>query len=80
MSAAKVAVMLDEALLRKVDDLVEARIFESRSHAIRAAVEEKVRRVDRRRLSRECAKLNPKLERKLAEEGLDQEAKAWPEY
>ena len=36
------------------------------------AVREKLARVDRSRLARECAKLDPKFERALAEEGLSQ--------
>ncbi|MBI4662515.1 MAG: ribbon-helix-helix protein, CopG family [Verrucomicrobia bacterium] len=79
-SIAKVAVSLDQALLRKVDELVRARGFESRSEVIRTAIEEKIRKMDRRRLARECAKLVPKFERALAEEGLAEEAAAWPEY
>ncbi len=80
MSVAKVAVAMDEALLRKLDGLVRARVFESRSQAIRTAVVEKVRKIDRQRLARECAKLDPKFERALAEERMDQEAAAWPAY
>ncbi|MBI2927185.1 MAG: ribbon-helix-helix protein, CopG family [Verrucomicrobia bacterium] len=80
MSVAKVAVAMDEALLRKLDGLVRARVFESRSQAIRTAVVEKVRKIDRRRLARECAKLDPTFERMLAEERMDQEATAWPAY
>ena len=77
---ARVAVSLDQALLRKVDELVKARVFESRSQAIRKAIEEKIRKIDRRRLARECAKLVPKCERTFAEEGMAEEAVAWPEY
>ena len=46
-------------------------LFASRSAAIEQALAEKLTKVDRRRLARECAKLDPKAERKLAEEGLD---------
>jgi hypothetical protein len=31
-------------------------------------------------LARECAKLDPKYEAALAEEGMSSEAEQWPEY
>ncbi|MBM3835251.1 MAG: CopG family transcriptional regulator [Verrucomicrobia bacterium] len=65
--SAKVAVSIDQSLLRKVDALVKARVFESGRQMIRTALEEKIRRTDRRRLARECAKLAPRFERALAE-------------
>jgi metal-responsive CopG/Arc/MetJ family transcriptional regulator len=49
MSIAKVSVSIDQALLRTVDELVEAHVFESRSQVIREAIEQKIRKIDRRR-------------------------------
>ena len=80
MSTQKVAITLEEKTLTKLDRLVKARMFPNRSKAIQEAVEEKLSRIDRRRLARECAKLNPKEERRLAEEGLSLELAQWPEY
>jgi Arc/MetJ-type ribon-helix-helix transcriptional regulator len=46
-------------LLRQVDSLVAREVFRSRSEAIQKAVAEKLARMDRARLARECAKLLP---------------------
>jgi len=80
MSAAKVAITLDRATLRKLDQLVAGRRFPSRSRAIQVAVDEKLSRLERGRLARECAKLDPAEEQALAEEGLGTELASWPEY
>ncbi|MBI4443070.1 MAG: ribbon-helix-helix protein, CopG family [Acidobacteria bacterium] len=80
MSTLKVAITLDEKTLTKLDRLVKAHVFPNRSKAIQQAVEEKLDRMDRRRLARECSKLDPHFEKKLAEEGLSQELAQWPEY
>ena len=55
-------------------------MFPSRSQAIEEAVEEKLSRIERTRLARECAKLDPAFERALAEEGMTEEIAQWPEY
>ncbi len=39
-----------------------------------------VGRISKARLARECAKLDPKEERGLAEEGLAGSRDTWPEY
>ena len=70
MSAAKITISLDEGLLNRVDQLVQAHIFPSRSQAIQVAVQEKIARMDKARLAQECAKLDPAEEQALAEEGL----------
>lgn len=80
MPRSKVAVSLDERALERVDRLVREGVFPSRSRAIEAAVEEKLQRLERARLARECAKLDPAEERALAEEGMSEELAAWPAY
>jgi metal-responsive CopG/Arc/MetJ family transcriptional regulator len=70
MSTAKGAMTLDEDLLKRLDRLVKNRTFENRSRAIQEAVSEKLARLDRGRLARECAKLDRKSEQTMAEEGL----------
>jgi metal-responsive CopG/Arc/MetJ family transcriptional regulator len=80
MSVAKIAITIDEGLLFKVDRLVRGKHFANRSKAIQQAVEEKIQRYDRSRLARECAKLDPKIEQAMAEEGISLEAKQWPPY
>lgn len=80
MGSVKVAVTIDRETLERVDGLVSRKVFSNRSRAIQAAVAEKLARMDRGRLARECAKLDPKFEKALAEEGLGQELETWPEY
>jgi Arc/MetJ-type ribon-helix-helix transcriptional regulator len=66
----KLAVTLDADLVENLDHLVAARQFANRSQAIESAVAEKLGRLARTRLARECAKLDPQEEKALAEEGL----------
>lgn len=80
MSKAKIAITLDETILDKVDRLVRKHIFHNRSQAIQEAVEEKIGRLEKSRLAQECAKLDPRFEKALAEEGLSEDLSEWPEY
>ena len=80
MARAKVAISLDENTLNQLDRLVRSRVFPNRSQAIQEAVEEKLSRLDRSRLARECAKVDRAFEKALAEEGLSAELAEWPEY
>ena len=80
MSSVKVAITLDRETLLRVDRLVSQQVFPNRSRAIQSAVSEKLTRMERGRLAAECAKLYPKFEQSLAEEGLGQELESWPEY
>ena len=80
MGTSKIAISLDKELLGRLDGLVRRRVFPSRSRAIQVAVEEKIARLERTRLARECAKLDPNLEAAFAEEGLSQGPGEWPEY
>jgi Arc/MetJ-type ribon-helix-helix transcriptional regulator len=80
MSTTKIAITIQEHLLNQLDRLVKAGVFPNRSKALQEAVEEKLARLDRGRLVRECAKLDKKIERSIAEEGLSGETGEWPEY
>ena len=80
MATSKIAITLDEELLVRLDRLVIERRFPSRSRVIQEAVEEKLNRLDRSRLARECTKLDPVFEQELAEEGLAEDFSEWPEY
>ncbi len=80
MPKAKIAITLDKKTLARLDRLVNERIFPSRSTAIQEAVEEKLERLERSRLARECAKLDPEFEKAMAEEGMSEELSEWPEY
>lgn len=80
MGKAKLAITLDEATLGRVDKLVRQSMFASRSQAIQEAVEEKLSRLERSRLARESAKLDPAFEKAVAEEGLREDISEWPAY
>lgn len=80
MSVAKVAITMDRGLLTTIDRLVRQHVFPNRSRAIQDAVSEKIGKLETNRLARECAKLNPREEIALAEEGLSREVESWPEY
>jgi Arc/MetJ-type ribon-helix-helix transcriptional regulator len=80
MSTTKVAITIDRRLLGRLDALVKRKTFANRSKAIQQAVEEKLAQLDRSRLARECAKLDPSAEQALADEGLGRDLAEWPEY
>jgi len=80
MPRAKVAVSLDESTVERLDRLVKQAAFPSRSQAIQEAVDEKLSRLERNRLARECAKLDPEFEKTMAEEGLSEDVTEWPAY
>jgi Arc/MetJ-type ribon-helix-helix transcriptional regulator len=76
MGAAKVAITIEERLLRTVDRWVQQGRYPNRSQAIQAALREKAERWKRTRLAEELAKLDAKAERELADERLSGET--WP--
>jgi metal-responsive CopG/Arc/MetJ family transcriptional regulator len=80
MAKTKVALTIDSGLLDRVDALVVRQRFRNRSQAIEAALAEKLARLARTRLAEECAKLDPREERHLADEGLAASSDTWPEY
>jgi metal-responsive CopG/Arc/MetJ family transcriptional regulator len=80
MATSKIAITLDEEILKRLDQLVDEKQFPSRSRAIQEAVKEKLSRMDRTRLLRESAKLDPEFEQQMADEGLREDIEEWPEY
>jgi metal-responsive CopG/Arc/MetJ family transcriptional regulator len=80
MATTKIAITLDDKTLDRLDHLVKDRVFPNRSRAIQEAVQEKLERLERGRLARECAKLDPDFEKGLAEQGMSEELTQWPEY
>ena len=80
MATSKIAITIDQNLLHRLDFLVKSQRFTNRSRAIQEAVAEKLARIERSRLAQECAKLDPKFEQKMAEEGFAAEMDEWPEY
>ena len=80
MAKTKVVVTLDSQTLRRMDRLVWPGRYPNRSQVIEAAVAAQLERLEPRRLSDKCAKLDPAAERAMAEEGLGLDAAAWPAY
>ena len=80
MPVAKIAVSIDQKVVHRLDGLVRKGLFPSRSKAIQEALECQLSRLDRSRLAVECAKLDRKQERAVAEEGMGIEVEQWPEY
>jgi metal-responsive CopG/Arc/MetJ family transcriptional regulator len=79
MTVHKIAITIDEQLLKQIDRLVSERRFPNRSRAIQDAVREKIERVESNRLARELSKLDRVFEQQLADEGLG-DIQEWPEY
>ncbi len=80
MSKTKIAITLDEQFIEEIDRFISKHIFQNRSQAIQEAVEEKLKRLKRTRLAKECTKLDRTFEKAMAEEGLTEDLSQWPEY
>ena len=80
MGSVKVAISIDSGTLARVDGLVARKVYPNRSRAIQSAVAEMLARMERGRLAAECAKLDPKFEKSLAEEGVGQALDTRPAY
>jgi Arc/MetJ-type ribon-helix-helix transcriptional regulator len=80
MATSKIAVTIDSKLLVRLDQLVRQRKFPNRSKAVQEALRDKLAQMARNRLARECAKLDPRQEQQLADEGLAADFEQWPEY
>ena len=80
MGKAKIAITIDEKIVLRIDNLVKQDAFVNRSQAIEEALRDKLDRIDRSRLARESAKLDPKKEIALAEEGIREDSAEWPKY
>ena len=80
MGSAKVAITIDDETLQRLDRLVKEHVFPNRSKAIQEAVQDKIKRLEKSRLARECAKLDPLYEQALADEGISEDVNEWPEY
>lgn len=80
MPSSKIAVSIPRELLDRLDRLVAENRLSSRSGAVQEALRDKLDRLDRTRLARECAKLDRASEQKLADEGLAEDLARWPAY
>ena len=74
----KIAVTLDRRAVADLDRWVKEGKYPNRSRALQSAVNILSEREKRTRLVRELAKIDPKEEKQLAEQGLGD--RAWPEY
>lgn len=79
MGRAKIAITVDENALAEIDRLVQQGVFPNRSKAFEEALHDRIAKLHRSRLARECAKLDRREEQALAEEGYVAESE-WPEY
>ena len=79
MPSVRIAVTLDRDIVARLDRLVEEKRFPNRSRAVQEAVSDMLDRLRRDRLAGECSKLDPAFEKALAEEGMAQNWKDWPE-
>ena len=80
MAATRIAISVDQELLAELDRLVTEKVFFSRSQAIQVAIAEKLARLAKSRLRRECKKLDRRDEQAHAEMGITAEASQWPQY
>ena len=80
MATSKIAITIDDKLLKQLDFMVKSKVYPNRSRAIQEAVADKLHRLERTRLAQECAKLDPNYEQNMAEEGFSMEMDEWPEY
>jgi metal-responsive CopG/Arc/MetJ family transcriptional regulator len=80
MGKTKIAITLDEQYIEQLDRFVNEHVFQNRSQAIQEAVKEKLARMRRTRLAKECAKLDQSFEKAMAEEGITEDVSQWPEY
>ena len=69
MSKSRITITLDEGLLKRLDHLVQAVPYSSRSRAIQEAVEDKLRKTNKDDFERELVKLDPQFEQEMADEG-----------
>ena len=78
MNTTKVAISINKETLERLDRLVNNLVFANRSRAIQEAIEEKLTRLERMRLVEECMKLDPAVEKVMAEEVLSSKREATP--
>jgi len=74
----KIAVTLDQRTVADLDRWVKEGKYPNRSRALQSAVDLLSEREKRTRLVRELAKIDPREEKQLAEQGLGDAT--WPEY
>jgi metal-responsive CopG/Arc/MetJ family transcriptional regulator len=71
MPTVRISITIQQELLARLDTAVQKRRFPNRSRAIQVALRDKLKRLRRGRLARECARLDPHFEQQLAQEGYE---------
>jgi metal-responsive CopG/Arc/MetJ family transcriptional regulator len=79
MSTVKVAISIEKEFLAELDKLVAGHVYPNRSKAVQDAVADKLARLKKTRLLRECRKLSAKEEEKMTEEWSVAEEE-WPAF
>ena len=80
MNKSKIAITVSPLVLSRLDAWVRSEYFASRSEAIEKAVEAQLQRLERTRLSEQCALLDVAEEQAMADRGLAADAAAWPAF
>lgn len=70
MAKAKIAIILEEDLVKEIDRWVSEGQYPSRSKAVQETLKEKITNWRRKRLIEEVSKLNPKEDQAMAEEAI----------
>jgi Arc/MetJ-type ribon-helix-helix transcriptional regulator len=80
MNKSKIAITVSPLVLNRLDAWVQSEHFASRSEAIEQAVEAQLQRLERTRLSEQCALLDVAEEQAMADIGLATDAATWPAF
>ncbi|MBF0101887.1 MAG: CopG family transcriptional regulator [Desulfobacterales bacterium] len=80
METSRIAICIDNDLLNRIDLLVKSKTFPNRSKIFQEAIKEKIEKIERVRLYRECLKLDSDSEQKIADEGMESEFVEWEKY
>lgn len=79
MGVAKIIASVDVKTIARLDRLVKEGKFPSRSSLIEQVIDEKLNRLGKSRIARECARLDPVEERVFADEGMTADSRSWQE-
>ena len=80
MNKSKIAITVSPHVLSRLDTWVQNKYYASRSNAIEQAVEVQLKRLERTRLSGQCALLDVNEEQAMADTGLAADAVACPAF
>ena len=80
MNKTKIAITVSPLVLNRLDAWVQNQHYASRSEAIEKAVVAQLQRLERTRLSEQCALLDVDEEQALADVGLSADTVVWPAF